>query len=48
MIVLIVIFESVALVLQMDLNFYSRLFVWCLVTGKNFMNFCACMIKLVI
>jgi hypothetical protein len=48
MIVLLVIFRSVDLVLQMDSNFYSRLLLSCLVTGKHFMNFCACMIKLVI
>jgi hypothetical protein len=48
MVVLLVIFRSVALVLQMDSHFYSRLLVWCLVTGKYFMNCCACMIRLVI
>jgi hypothetical protein len=48
MIVLIVIFGSVAPVLQMDWKFYSRPYVWCLVTGKNFMNCGAYMIKLVI
>jgi hypothetical protein len=44
----LVIFLSVALLLQMDTKFYSRLLVWCLVTSKKFMNFSACMIKLVI
>jgi hypothetical protein len=45
---LLVIFGSVALVLQMDSNVYSRLSVGCLVTGKHFMKFCLCMIRLVI
>ena len=48
MIVFLVIFRSVALVLQMDSNFYNRLLLLCLVTGKYFMNCCECMIKLVI
>jgi hypothetical protein len=37
MIVLLVIFGSVALVPQMDWNFYSRPSLWCVATGKNFM-----------
>jgi hypothetical protein len=45
---LLVIFGSIALVLQMGWNFYSNLLVWCLVTGKKLMNCGACMIKLVI
>jgi hypothetical protein len=48
MIVLLVIFGSVAFVLQIDSNFYSRRLVLCLGTGKNVMNCGACMVKLVI
>jgi hypothetical protein len=48
MIVLLAVFGSVALLLQMGCNIYSTLLVLCLVTGKNFMNYGACMIKLVI
>jgi hypothetical protein len=34
---LLVIFGSVAVLLQMNWNLYSRPAGWCLVTGKNFM-----------
>jgi hypothetical protein len=45
---LLVIFGSVALLLQMDWNVYSRPSVWWLVTGKNFMIYGRCIIELVI
>jgi hypothetical protein len=48
MIVLLVIFGAVALVPQMDRNFYSRAYVWFLKTGKNFMIYGQCITELVI
>jgi hypothetical protein len=45
---LLVIFGYVALVLQIDCNFYSRPPVWFLVTGTNFKNYGASITELVI
>jgi hypothetical protein len=45
---LLVIFWSVALVLQIDWNFYNKPSMWCLVTGKNFMIYGRYITELVI
>jgi hypothetical protein len=48
MIVLLVIFGSVALLPQMDWNVYSGPSLWCLVIGKNFMIYGRYITELVI